>query len=225
MDKTVKYLICFLVALIPLNGGPVEDIKKSVCDAMQGMYGWCSKEKAVQFIDLVLEVKPEVCVEIGVFGGQSLFPVASALKYLDHGVVVGIDPWSLNEIIPYFDPVKEKAHVDWWSRVNMEQIYYSYLNMLSQHQLEDYVITIRNASSQAIHAISQIDILYIDGNHSEAASCQDVKLFLPKVRSGGYIWLNDSLWSDLQSAVDLLFEDCEFIKLIDGGNCILFRKK
>ncbi len=204
---------------------PIEDLKKNVCDVIPTLYGWCSKEKAVQFIDLVLQVKPDICVEIGVFGGRSIFPVASALKFIDQGIVIAIDPWDKEEIIRYFDPVKDKAHIDWWSKVNMEHVYYSYLGMLSQYQLEDYAITLRIPSQLACSVIDTIDILYIDGNHDEEASMNDVRMYLPKVRSGGYIWLNDSLWNAMQGSVDLLFEECDFIKLIDGGNCILFRKR
>lgn len=225
LDKTMKKWILLFFCINFLSADPVDDLKRGVSDALQNMYGWCSKEKAAQFIDLVLEVKPDTCVEIGVFGGRSLFPVASALKFLDHGIIIGIDPWNKEEILPYFDPVKDKAHIEWWSKVNLDHVYYTYLNMLSQFQLEDYVITLKTTSSLASYAIGSIDILYIDGNHNERISTEDVQCYLPKVRSGGYIWLNDSLWSDLQPSVDLLFEKCDFIKLIDGGNCILFRKK
>lgn len=221
----MKRYFFFLMFCSLLHADSEELLKKRVVDALPNFYGWCTKEKALSFIDLVLEVKPQVCVEIGVFGGRSLFPVASALKFLGSGVVIGIDPWSKDEIIPYFDPVNDQAHVIWWSKINLDQIYYSYLNMLSLHQLEDYVITLRTTSELASYAIGQVDILYIDGNHNEAISNQDVQLYLPKVRSGGYIWLNDSLWRDLQSSIDLLFDGCDFCKLIDGGNSILFRKR
>ncbi len=217
--------IVFLCFCSCLYGESVEELKKRVGEALPNLYGWCTKEKALSFLDLVLEVKPEVCVEIGVFGGRSLFPVASALKFLGNGIVVGIDPWSKDEIIPYFDPVKDQAHVIWWSKINFDQIYYSCLKMLSQYQLEDYAVILRTTSELASYAIGSIDILYIDGNHNEAISNRDVQLYIPKVRSGGYVWLNDSLWRDLQSSVDLLFESCDFVKLIDGGNCILFKKR
>ena len=226
MKKYVLFF-CIFSSLYanPVENLPAETLKESVCQVLPGLYGWCTPEKARNFIDLVLEVKPELCVEIGVFGGRSLFPVASALKFLGDGLVIGIDPWNTEETIRYFDPVRDRAHINWWSKVNMEQIYYSYLGLLAQHDLDEYCITLKTTSESAAPAIGPIDILYIDGNHSEGVSTQDVNLYLPKVRKGGYIWLNDSLWSDLQPAIDLLFEECDFIKLIDNGNCILFRKR
>jgi hypothetical protein len=221
----MKKYIFFFCFLSFLYADPVDDLKKTVTDAMPNLYGWCTKEKALNFIDLVLEVKPKICVEIGVFGGKSLFPVAAALKFLGQGIVIGIDPWSQEEIIPYFDPVKDLAHINWWSKVNMDQIYYSYLNTLSHYGLEDYVITLRSTSAIASYAMGEIDILHLDGNHTESMVTRDVELYLPKVRSGGYIWLNDSLWSNMQPAVDILFDTCDLVKLVDSGNCILFRKR
>ena len=66
--------------------------------------------------------------------------------------------------------------------LNINYVYYSYLNMLKKHQLEDYVVTLRMTSEAAISEIETIDILYIDGNHSEEVSTKDVQLYLPKVR-------------------------------------------
>lgn len=215
------FLLCFSLLCAETS----EELKARICKAMPPIYGWATPEKGAAFIDLVLEIKPAICVEIGVFGGRSLLPVAAALKFLGEGVIIGIDPWNRNEILPYFDPIKDKLHIDWWSRVNLEHIYYSYLSLLSQFELEDQVVTLRTTSAIASSAITDIDVLYIDGSHNELLSLMDVQLYLPKVRSGGYIWFNDSLWADTQPAVDLLSQNCDFVKLIDGGNCILFRKK
>ncbi len=203
----------------------VEDLKLRVCSILPTLYGWCSQEKAVNFIDLVLETKPQVCVEIGVFGGSSVLPVASALKFLGQGVIIGIDPWDKLECIKDFDPVQDKAHLEWWGNVNLENIFISYFNMLKRYKLVDYCITMRTTSQKAASEIDSIDILYIDGNHSEINSTEDVTLYLPKVRSGGYIWLDDLLWPGTQKAKNLLSESCDEIKLIDNGNCILFKKR
>jgi len=221
MKKTLFFLCC----LISLKALPVEVLKQEVCKVLPTLEGWCSKAKAVGFIDLVLETKPELCVEIGVFGGSSLFPVASALKYLGKGVVIGIDPWDKIECIKHFDPVEDAEDLKWWGLLNINYIYQSYIHMLKKYKLEEYVETIRATSEEAAHSIDHIDILYLDGNHSEFCSIQDVELYLPKVRSGGYIWMNDTLWKERQDAVELLAESCDVVRLIDNGNCVLFKKR
>lgn len=173
----------------------------------------------------MIETNPKVCVEIGVFGGASLFPVASALITLGEGVIIGIDPWDKVECIKYFDPVEDQADLQWWGKLNLNYVHNSYLKILKTYGLEKCVITKMMTSEKAAADIEMIDILHIDGNHSEIAFTQDVTTYLPKVRSGGYIWLNDALWESAQMAVDLLLESCEVIKAIDSGNCVLFKKQ
>ncbi len=224
-------IFLFLIAFLPfgycdVDAAKIDDLKQYVAKYLPSFEGWCSKEKAFHFIDLVLETRPSRCVEIGVFGGSSIFPVASALKLLDEdGVVIGIDPWDKLECIKYFDPVKDEVDLKWWGNLNLDRIYYSYTNLIRRFNLQDYCLTIRATSKDAVSEIDEIDILYIDGNHGEEATNLDVQLYLPKVRSGGYIWMNDSLWESRQDALDLLLEECDAVKIIDNGNCILFKKR
>ncbi len=219
----IIFLFCCIFALNADTA--VDTLKTNVCDALPNVHGWCSKSKALNFIDLVLETKPDVCVEIGVFGGASLFPVASALKFLNKGIVIGIDPWDKIECIKYFDPIKDAEHLKWWGELNIRYIHQSYNNLIKKNQLENFVRTIKSTSEKAASQIDSIDILYLDGNHSEVCSTQDVQLYLPKVKKGGYIWMNDTLWPERQEAVDLLVDACDVVRLIDDGNCILFKKR
>lgn len=230
LDKTMRKILSFALFFIFCFASAhaeqdVDALKQRVSNVLPHLEGWCSKEKALNFIDLVLDVQPDICVEIGVFGGASLFPVASALKFLGHGAIIAIDPWDRAECMKNFDPVKDKAHIEWWSKVNLTYIYYSYLNTLRRYEIEEYVMTLKLTAEKAAPEVGEIDILYIDGNHTEPSIMQDVSLYLPKVRSGGYIWLNDTLWESTQPAVEMLLESCDVIKLIDNGNCILFRKR
>ena len=215
-------LICFNDAHAEKK---VEVLKQFVCQVRPTIEGWCSEEKALSFIDLVLDVKPDVCVEVGVFGGSSLFPVATTLKFLNHGIIVAIDPWDKIECLKYLDPLRDQHHLQWWGMVNMNYIYYSFKELLQKHGIEKYCQIIRETSEKAAPMVDTIDILYLDGNHSEVVSTQDVQLYLPKVRHGGFIWMNDTLWTDRQDAIDLLLEACDVVKLIDNGNCILFKKR
>ncbi|MDE3045272.1 MAG: class I SAM-dependent methyltransferase [Verrucomicrobiota bacterium] len=203
----------------------VDGLKQRVCNSLSSLEGWCTSEKALNFIDLILEVKPDIYVEIGVFGGRSLLPVASALKFLNHGVVYAIDPWDRFEATRYYDPIHDRTNLEWWDKLNFNYIYSSYLAMLRKYDLERYCITLKMTSEKAVSEIDRIDILHIDGNHSEEGSIIDVVLYLPKVRSGGYIWMNDASWADRQEAVDVLAKECDVIKILDNGNLVLFRKR
>ncbi len=200
-------------------------LKDYVCNILPSLEGWCSREKALNFIDLVLEVKPNLCVEIGVFGGASLFPVASALKFLGKGIIVGIDPWERSENVKYYHPIEDHVDFKWWSTLDFNYIYDSYCMMLRRNGLGDCCVSIKSTSALAAAFLDNIDILYIDGNADEGITIQDVELYLPRVLSGGYIWINNALWPQRQKAIHLLADACDFVKAVDNGSCILFKKK
>ncbi len=203
----------------------VESLKKQICILRPTLEGWCSEEKALTLIDLTLELKPKVCVDIGVFGGSSLIPVAATLKLLGSGTIFGIDPWDRLECIQCFDPIRDAADFRWWFQLDYAYVYDSYIKAIKRLELEPYCITMTVTSQIAAPFIDHIDLLHIDGQHSEQGFTSDVKAFLPKVRTGGYILLNDSLWENAQPAIELLLEQCDVVKLIDGGNCMVFKKK
>ena len=225
MKTFIYFLVMSLCTLTATQAMTIGELKQVVCQELPTIEGWCSKEKALNFIDLVLQTKPDVCVEIGIFGGASVFPVAATLQYLGKGVIVGIDPWDKIECIKYFDPIEDREHLEWWGKVNLQRIKETYFNLIAKHGFEEICVTLPTTSEKAATEIGIIDILYIDGNHSEITSTQDVMLYLPKVRKGGYIWMDDALWPTTQHAIDLVLEACDVIKLIDDGNCILFRKR
>lgn len=200
-------------------------LKEQVALGLKTIPGWCTQEKSESFIDLVLETKPHICVEIGVFGGSTLFPVASALHALGEGIAIAIDPWDKIECLRFLDPIENKQDWDWWSRLNLREIERSFRQMLVERGLQNTVAILKMTSKEAASKVRKIDILSLDGNLSEEGVLEDVRLYLPKVVPGGYIWLNDALWTSRQPAQDLLLQSCDLIRAIDGGNCLLFRKR
>lgn len=220
--KRIGFAIVFSVSLF---ANDVESLKKEVCENIREIAGWCSSEKASEFIDLVLAVKPLVCAEIGVYTGASLYPVAAALQYLGQGVVLAIDPWDKIECIRYYDPDLDRAHLKWWAHINMDHVYFGFLNVLRCYDLEETCIIFRCTSKKAAAAIGEIDILYLDGNHCEKIALADVQLYLPKIRNGGYLWFNDARWASLQPAVEYVSQFCDIVKTIEDGNCVLFKKR
>jgi len=224
MKKTVWIVALYLSSLLHAEKS-AEPLTDHVCTVLPSLQGWCSKEKAINFINLVLKVKPKVCVEIGVFGGSSLFPVASALKFLEEGVVIGIDPWDKLECIKNLSSKEDEGHLEWWGKVPMDFIYQSCLSMLKRYELEKYCKIIKKTAEKAAPEIGEIDILYMDAIYSEKKAVEILNLYLPKVRSGGYIWLNDALAEKSFASSELIFKSCDYVTEIDGGNCVLFQKQ
>jgi predicted O-methyltransferase YrrM len=67
-----------------------------------------------------------------------------------------------------------------------------------------------------------IGLLHIDGNHSADVARRDVETWLPKVKPGGVIVLDDTDWPTVQAARALLTERCK--KIIHGTTWEAFRK-
>jgi len=91
-----------------------ERVKQKAYDAMNQLEGWCSYQKAAILIDFILKIKPQVILEIGVFGGKSLVPMAIAVKENGSGKVYGIDPWDCGASVEGMD----KPNKEWWGSLD-----------------------------------------------------------------------------------------------------------
>lgn len=187
--------------------------------------GWCWIEKAMSMARYVEVERPNCVIDLGVFGGRSMLPMALQAKDNGHGVVFGIDPWTHGAAL---EGEHKKSDSDWWAKVDLERVMSRFMGHIVNLGLIDVAVPIR-ATSQAVHGIfppGSVDILHIDGNHSELASLRDVDLYYPKVRPQGLIWLDDIQWETNLAAVRKLDSLCERVTDIVGkeGQTRLYRK-
>ncbi len=181
----------------------VQQVKNQAFAYMDKLEGWCTKNKASLLIDLIFMLKPQTVVEIGVFGGKSLVPMAYALKVVGTGKAFGIDPWDSIESTEGMDGINR----EWWSQVDHQKILQNLQVNIAKFKLENQIELIRSTSEDA-PPIPNIDILHIDGNHSEKASTLDVNKWVPLVRTGGIIIFDDMTWGTNGNAVKWLDENC-----------------
>ena len=182
--------------------------------------GWCSTEKAHAMAELILDVKPKVSVELGVFGGRSLVAQAVALRYAEipYSAVWGIDPWTVDAAT---DGEVGDANRDWWQRIDIEGIRDQCLRGITLRRLWPWIRIIVGKSQDCYKLFGGVDVLHIDGNHSEEVSTKDVANWLPTVRQGGYVWFDDANWATTSNAVQMLEDQCEMVKEVSG--CRLYR--
>lgn len=208
-----------------LNNPLYTILKSKVLTDLQG--SWCSDEKATLIMDLVLLEQPKNCVEIGVFTGSSLLPLLISSQFYEGANVYAIDPWSNEATLENLDP--ESANGVWWSKVDMDGVYSSFETMLREWDLHSRCTVIRKSSKDAISFIQEIDFLHIDGNFTNSGRLEDSVLYLPKVKSGGFILISSSL-SQLnpedseKNAFCYLLDHCQLISRIDGSRGALFKK-
>lgn len=168
------------------------ELRSTAFYCMDQLDGWCSHEKAGILIDLIMKVRPKTIVEIGVWGGKSLVPMACALKANDCGKIFGIDPWNPVNSLQW---VNNESNENYWSRVDHEGIMNTLISKIDQFGLEDHIELIRSTSGDA-PIIPDIDILHIDGNHTEPSTFLDVTKWVPLVKRGGWIIFDDMTWCE-----------------------------
>ena len=209
------------------------DVYKDVADLqalaraeLPKISGWCSPAKADKLISTVLEHRVKVAVEIGVFAGSSLLMIAMALKHQGDGVVYGIDPWTHTAAL---EEMQEHANRDWWQKVDLENIYQECLRHIRQLDLAFHCQLCRERSDEALHRFADvsIDLLHIDGNHSELRSFADAQLYLPKVKPGGIIFFDDLHWTEAgrvttSRAVEYLRSTCRQLNVV--SDCAILQK-
>ena len=207
--------------------GLTEDVRVELRQAAAQLEGWCPDHKARQMCMHALTVKPSVVVEIGVFGGKSLVPLAIACRKNGTGKVYAIDPWEAEAALEHYP--ENDPNRNWWSQVNLDKVYRQFDEYLHRNDLLPWVRVIREraeAVSWAFHD-RPIDILHIDGNHSTETACRDVRLWLPLVRPGGWIWMDDVNWDTVKPACALV--DCCCRVVLDcpsgGSHWRLYRKE
>jgi len=189
----------------------IEHFKQRVFLSMAQLEGWCSNQKASLLMDYIFLKKPEVVVEIGVFGGKSLIPMAYALQKNRSGKIYGIDPWSCAKSTEGWGGPNE----DYWAKLDHDAILSGLQNKIIQFKLTDEIELIR-ASSEDAPIIENIQMLHIDGNHSEETSLFDVKKWVPLVEKGGLIIFDDVNWESTSKAVSWLNQNC--VKWLDHSD-------
>ncbi len=106
---------------------------------------------------------------------------------------------------------------------------YRYLSsVLIQRDLGNYCHLIRMHSIDAVMLFQDqsIDCLYIDGNFSISGSRQDVEAYFPKVKDGGYIWLDRADLRTKSRTLVYLMTHSEWIQEKSmQTHCLLFRKR
>jgi len=184
--------------------------------------GWCDIEKAQHLVSIVLALRPRVTVEIGVFGGRSLIPLAMAHAHLDLGVAIGIDPWAKPASLDGMNG----ENLEWWAKLDHEAIYQGFLRAANRQIALGHLQVIRKTSDEAIEEVkvtakaAQIDVLHIDGNHGPQA-VKDVDNYATLLRPGGILIMDDIDWA---APANTRVNQLGFRHLYDLGTGAVFQR-
>lgn len=205
-------------------------VSEEVAELFSAKYsipGWCPESKAQELAKIVVARQPKLCAEVGVFGGKSLFPMALACRANGGGRVIGIDPWNPLASQEGYSGI----NAEWWGKLDHEGIYQSFLANLQLLGLGQWV-EVRRMKSEEFKPTQPLDLLHLDGQHTEAA-VREIRRFTPHVPLGGVVILDDLGWQNdgqfpIAEAVKLLltlgFRELSRTKLPTGEEWGVFEK-
>lgn len=166
------------------------DLFDTISRLVPTLHGWTIPERAAMHAASVLALQPAVTVEIGIFGGRTLLPMALAHKQIGKGVVIGIDPWT--PLASVQGQEVDPRHLEYWATCDHEKVMKDFLRHLDLLGVNKYVQVLRKRSDD-VEPPAVIDLLHVDGNHGEQA-LRDAQRFTPKVRVGGLCFVDDPDW-------------------------------
>lgn len=186
--------------------------------------GGSGSGKALVLADLIARFGVTDTLEIGVYRGRSLLPVAAMLRVIGGGVATGIDPWGVDEALQHDEHAVGPRVNDWVRSHPWEETYQGVVQRVEQLRLQDHCRILRMTSAEAAPQIADrsVGLVHIDGNHDRAAVERDAELYLPKLVPGGFLVLDDASWDSirpvaeaLRSDLEVVFQLCDFLAVHD----------
>lgn len=200
------------------------ELRKEIEAAAPEGGDWCSPDRAVQLAALVVELRPQLVVELGVWRGGSAIPMAIALRHLGDGQLLAIDAWSTEASVAG----QEGDNAVWWQAVaaaGHAEAHQTFLSRLEKHRILPERCTVLHQRSDEAVVPADIDILHHDANHGPQVVA-DIAHWAPAVRIGGLLILNDLGWSGghVRRALDLALE-MGFVEQYPLGTGIVLLRK
>ncbi len=127
-----------------ISGGRMTLTAESVQD---GVEGWCTPHKAQKLYELATLPETKLAVEIGIFGGKSLLPVAAAFANKGAGVIYGVEPWDNSVAV---ETVTNVENDKWWSEVDLIAIKRGFIKKVTEFGLEKHVRVLEIPSDAAV---------------------------------------------------------------------------
>jgi GR25 family glycosyltransferase involved in LPS biosynthesis len=202
-----------------------DEYRKNVIEESKSIPRWNSLDSSDKVMQLLYDIQPNTCVEIGCFGGATTYQIAKTLSFLKKGKLYAIDAWDVAAAVK---KIKDNSLIETFKSLNWQSVQKGCETLIASKNLNTYCTLIQELSEQAASRFSDesIDFLYIDGNPSSEGSLTDVLTYLPKVKKGGYICLNGANTLEKTASIAHLLKYCFWLKEeFKDPRCLLFQKK
>ena len=185
--------------------------------------GGSSLIKVFLLAELIVAERLETIVEIGVYRGRLFLPLAGLMAGLERGTMIGIDPYSPAAAIQT-DVEREGIDlVAWPETVDWEGIHEEVRAGMRRWETEAHseLLRARSEDVAADFAARPIDLMHVDGNHDRAAVTRDIERFLPHMKPGAILVMDDIAWPSVKPVFDELCEEHQLLfSLVETGVCL-----
>lgn len=183
------------------------------------MWGWCNPEKNRYLFDLVVDTKPSIVVEMGVYGGKSLCSLAAA-SLVHPCRVIAVDAWDRSVMSNVLTPPE-------WDQAHLDMVYKDFTDAFEFAELNGTFTLMKLPSVPASVKFgpSSIDIFHLDGSHAEEDCLADYFVWAPKIKSGGYLIIDDANFNELQLLQTFALRQFDHVRYVEGSKTRVFRKK
>lgn len=155
-------------------------------------------------VELIRESGAREIVEVGVYKCVTSMAV---LMNCDVDRYYMVDPWC-----NYWDSGAGEADRGSPKDIDWEVLYEAALEVGNRFAAAE-VLRLPSVSAAMTYIPGELDLVFIDGDHSYEGVKADIEAWLPKVRRGGILAGHDyyTRWPGVVRAVDEAFEDLEFM--------------
>lgn len=178
-------------------------ISVSINEIVESLPGWCTAEKAGIMYDLVNQTDAQLIVELGVFGGRSFIPMALACKDKGSGKCIGIDSWRKDESL---HGTNDPANDDWWAQLDFDSVYQKAKTAIVENALTTYAKLVKSSTQDYAKKVEDytVDIIHQDSAHNFETITEELTLWIPKLKIGGYWIADDTDWKEAQGGYNKL---------------------
>jgi MMP 1-O-methyltransferase len=169
------------VNVMSLIGRVKESRVRSRIRPYQDIEGWLTEREAMALYHLAsLLPSGSTVVEIGSWKGKSTYCLAQGLR---DGMIMAIDPFDASG--------EEGSGETYHAQRGSEPLVDQFRSKMAELKVLQKINIRQGLSRQFVGECRDIDLLFIDGDHSKAACLFDFENYSPYLRHGGYLAFHD----------------------------------
>lgn len=202
------------------TGNSFVELATTIAHSVARLPGWSSPEKNIELAAVILALRPDVAVEIGVFGGRSLVSIGLAMKAVGKGIIHGIDPWSQQASVEG----ENESNKEYWGQLDHDTIFKTATAAVERFEISKHV-ELHRMRSDEFTPPQGIGLLIVDGNHASQA-VKDVERYAPNVIVGGFVLMDDMEWTggNVRMASEILQDKLGFRFVYRRDESAMFQK-